>query len=66
MGEVGLSGELRSVGQVTRRLHEAAKLGFRRALAPRSMLRRGETLPSGIDLIGARTLREALEVALVA
>ena len=31
VGEVGLSGELRSVGQVMRRLHEAEDLGFRRA-----------------------------------
>jgi DNA repair protein RadA/Sms len=65
LGEVGLSGELRSVGQLGRRLHEAAKLGFGRALAPRSMLKRGETLPGGIEVIGARTLREALDVALV-
>jgi DNA repair protein RadA/Sms len=67
LGEVGLSGELRSVGHLARRLNEAAKLGFRRALAPRSTLRRaGEGLPSGIDVIGARTLREALDHALVA
>ncbi len=65
LGEVGLSGELRSVGHVGRRMYEAAKLGFTRALAPRSMLKRGEALPEGIELIGARTLREALDVALV-
>jgi len=65
LGEVGLSGELRSVGHLARRLHEASKLGFRRALAPRNMLKRGETLPSGIEVIGARTLREALDMALV-
>jgi DNA repair protein RadA/Sms len=65
LGEVGLSGELRSVGQLARRLHEAAKLGFTRALAPRNMPKRAETLPSGIQVIGARTLREALDVAIV-
>lgn len=65
IGEVGLSGELRSVGQIGRRMHEASKLGFTRALAPRSVLRRGESLPKGIELIGARTLREALDAALV-
>lgn len=65
MGEVGLSGELRSVGQLPRRLHEASKLGFKRALAPRSALgRKGETLPSGIELIGVRTLQEAIGIAL--
>jgi len=66
IGEVGLSGELRGVGQLSRRLHEAAKLGFTRALAPRSVVKRkGEDLPAGIDVIGARTLREALDIALV-
>jgi DNA repair protein RadA/Sms len=67
VGEVGLSGELRSVGQLTRRLHEAAKLGFGRALVPRSTLKRkgGDPTPTGIEIIGARTLREALELALI-
>jgi DNA repair protein RadA/Sms len=67
VGEVGLSGELRSVGQLPRRLQEAAKLGFTRALAPRSSLKRkgGDTLPEGIEVIGARTLWEALDIALV-
>ncbi|MCB0090388.1 MAG: DNA repair protein RadA, partial [Caldilineaceae bacterium] len=68
VGEVGLSGELRSVGQLPRRLHEAAKLGFKRALAPRSALRgKGEdALPTSIQVVGVRTLQEALDVALVA
>ena len=35
-GEIGLSGELRSVGQLEIRLREAAKLGFERAVVPRS------------------------------
>ena len=67
MGEVGLSGELRSVGQLARRLHEAAKLGFTRALTPRSTLPRrgGDSPPQGIEVIGVRTLYDALEVALI-
>jgi DNA repair protein RadA/Sms len=67
IGEVGLSGELRSVGQLPRRLQEAAKLGFTRALVPRSSLKRkgGDALPEGIDVIGVRTLAEAIDVALV-
>ena len=36
IGEVGLSGELRSVSQLERRLAEAAKLGFKRAIYPPS------------------------------
>ncbi len=67
MGEVGLSGELRSVGQLPRRLHEAAELGFARALVPRSAVTRkgGDSLPKEIEVIGVRTLWDALEVALV-
>ncbi len=66
VGEVGLSGELRSVGQLPRRLQEAAKLGFKRAIAPRSSLKSkgGDPLPEGIEVIGARTLLDVLEVAL--
>jgi DNA repair protein RadA/Sms len=67
LGEIGLSGELRSVGQLSRRLTEAAKLGFSRALVPRNALRRKHQgdIPDGIEAIGARTLRDALDVALV-
>ena len=67
IGEVGLNGELRSVGQLTRRLHEAAELGFRTALVPRSALRRAgvDSPPDEIEVIGARTLQEALDSALM-
>ncbi len=65
VGEIGLSGELRSVGQLPRRLNEAAKLGFTRVLVPKYVTRRLESPPSGLEVLGARTLREALEIALV-
>jgi DNA repair protein RadA/Sms len=66
IGEVGLSGELRSVGHLARRLSEAAKLGFSRAIVPRTAARKLERPPAGLEVLGARTLREALEMALVA
>lgn len=66
VGEVGLSGELRSVGQLPRRVNEAAKLGFTRVLVPMSVARKLEHRPAGLEVLGARTLREALEMALVA
>jgi DNA repair protein RadA/Sms len=65
VGEVGLSGELRMVGQMTARLHEAARLGFQKAIVPRR-LHRGEPWPAGIEVLEARSLRQALEFALVA
>jgi DNA repair protein RadA/Sms len=64
IGEVGLSGELRMVAQIPARLREAAKLGFRTAIVPKR-LRKGEPWPSGIDVVEARSLRDALEKALV-
>ncbi len=64
IGEVGLSGELRWVGQMNARLREAAKLGFRAAVVPRAT-RRSEPWPEGIQILEARSLREALRHALI-
>jgi DNA repair protein RadA/Sms len=62
VGEVGLSGELRSVSQMERRLAEAQRLGFARCLLPQAALRRGS--PAGdIELVPAATLREAIRLA---
>ncbi|NLS78632.1 MAG: DNA repair protein RadA, partial [Chloroflexi bacterium] len=63
VGEIGLSGELRSVTQIERRLKEAAKLGFKRCLLPRASLRKKD-VPPEIEPVGARSLMEALDIAL--
>jgi DNA repair protein RadA/Sms len=64
IGEVGLLGELRSVSGLERRLREAARLGFTRAIVPRA--RRGGPAPQieGLEIVAVGTLREALERAL--
>jgi DNA repair protein RadA/Sms len=62
VGEVGLSGELRAVPQLATRLHEAAKLGFRRVVAPRTP--RFDPAPPGLELLAVRSLREALDLLL--
>jgi DNA repair protein RadA/Sms len=63
IGEVGLSGELRAVGQLPARLREAARLGFRRAIVPQSTrMERGGV--EGLTAIEARSLREALSLVL--
>ena len=64
IGELGLSGELRMVGQINARLREAASLGFKQAIVPRR-LNRKERWPEGIEVIEARSLREALKQALI-
>ena len=64
IGEVGLSGELRRVGQMPARLREAAKLGFKTAIVPRR-LRNFEPWPEEIRVVEARSLRQALDQALL-
>jgi DNA repair protein RadA/Sms len=61
IGELGLSGELRAVPHLERRLNEAAKLGFRRCLIPRTTKLNS---PQGIELTSVTTAKEALKVAL--
>jgi DNA repair protein RadA/Sms len=63
VGEVGLSGELRAVSHLSRRLNEAAKLGFRRCVVPATHRKHG-AVPSGMEAIPARSLADALAVAL--
>ncbi len=63
IGEIGLSGELRSVGQLDRRLNEAAKLGFTRAIYPHTG--RKLALPQGMKGRSVATVQEAIEDALV-
>ena len=64
IGEVGLSGELRLVSQMPARLREAAKLGFQHAIVPK-LLRKSEPWPKGIEVIEVRSLRQALDTALM-
>jgi DNA repair protein RadA/Sms len=61
IGEVGLSGELRSVSQLDRRLNEVQKLGFRRAIIPAATYRGPSDRFSGIEVVRASTAREAIE-----
>jgi DNA repair protein RadA/Sms len=58
-GEIGLGGELRSVSNIEKRLHEAEKLGFITAVIPQSNLKNLQRKYS-LELIAPRTLAEAL------
>lgn len=61
-GEVGLLGELRAVAGAEGRLREAARLGFTRAIVPRS--RSATVAPDGLEVVAVATVREALAAAL--
>ncbi len=62
IGEVGLTGEVRRVPGLDKRLREAAKLGFNRAVVP-AVNRTGPSV-EGIEVYDVRTLTEALELLL--
>jgi DNA repair protein RadA/Sms len=61
-GEVGLAGEIRSVYGPNRRLTEAAKLGFRRAIVPAGAS--ASSTPGELRCIAVKTLVEAVTAAL--
>ena len=65
IGEVGLSGELRGANKITARLNEAAKLGFTMAVIPRVNQKTRESFPKTMQVIEARSLREALKAVLL-
>ena len=64
LGEVGLSGELRAVPQLERRIAEASRLGFKRCLIPEISARLSSGV-KGIELLTAGTVAEALRLGLV-
>ncbi len=64
VGEVGLSGEVRSVGQLEARLNEAVRLGFGKAIIPRRLGRTEIAVPKGLETVQVRSVREALDAAL--
>jgi DNA repair protein RadA/Sms len=60
LGEVGLTGEVRAIGQLDTRINESRKMGFTRCLVPEGNIKR---IPSieGIEIIGVKTVSEAVE-----
>ncbi|MFO7709075.1 MAG: DNA repair protein RadA [Desulfobacterales bacterium] len=60
MGEVGLTGEVRAIGQADARIAEAAKMGFTRCILPRGNLKRLAPA-AGAGAVGVETVGEAVE-----
>ena len=59
-GEVGLAGEVRATTQAPLRVREAAQLGFTRCIVPDGNVAPGD-VPRGIEIVGVRTVGEALD-----
>ncbi|MCX5957226.1 MAG: DNA repair protein RadA [Cyanobacteria bacterium] len=64
VGELGLGGQLRPVGQLELRLQEAARLGFRRAVVPRGGLPPSLAASLELQVLEAGSVAEALVAAL--
>lgn len=61
-GEIGLAGEIRGVSHCEQRIKEASRLGFNKCIIPKSNLKNiSASLKSEIEIVGARTIREAFE-----
>jgi DNA repair protein RadA/Sms len=63
LGEVGLAGEIRAVTGIPRRLAEAARLGFRKAVVPTGALGTDPN-PSGMEVIEVCDIREAVSLGI--
>ncbi len=63
-GEVGLSGELRAVGHLEKRLNEAVRMGFTQAVIPRRSGKKPERV-TGLKIVEAETLLDAMRASLL-
>lgn len=63
IGEIGLTGEIRSVSQMNLRIAEVARLGFKQCIIPKNCHEKLE-IPEGLTVYRVRNLREAIETAI--
>ncbi|MBE6979216.1 MAG: DNA repair protein RadA [Ruminococcaceae bacterium] len=63
IGEVGLTGEIRSVSNMNQRLAEAARLGFKKVIIPKNGSDKVE-IPRDLTVFRVRNIREAIETAM--
>ena len=63
IGEVGLTGEIRTVSHMNQRLSEVARLGFKTCIIPKNGTEKCE-IPQGLKVLRVRNIREAIETAM--
>ena len=63
IGEIGLTGEIRSVSHMNQRLAEVARLGFTKVIIPKYGSEKLD-VPAGLTVYRVRNIREAIEVAM--
>ena len=62
VGEIGLTGDLRSIQNAEKIVKEAARLGFTTAIMPQKNAARLTDVPDGIKVVGVNNLREAIQI----
>jgi DNA repair protein RadA/Sms len=60
VGEIGLGGEIRTIGQIEKRVQEAAKLGFKRIIIPKNNLK-GVKQNNEIEVVGVDRIEQAIK-----
>ncbi len=60
VGEIGLGGEIRTIGQIEKRVQEAAKLGFKRIIIPKNNLK-GVKQNAEIEVVGVDRIEQAIK-----
>ena len=63
IGEIGLTGEIRTVSNLTQRLTEVSRLGFKKCIIPYKVPNKLE-IPEGLTVYRVKNLREAIEIAM--
>ena len=63
IGEVGMTGEIRSVSHMNQRLQEVSRLGFKKCIVPKRGAEKLE-IPDGLTVYQVRNLREAIEIGI--
>ena len=61
-GEIGLSGEVRSVPRILERVREAQRLGFNKCVVPKSCVKQLASLKDAIEIIGVANLKSAISL----
>lgn len=61
LGEVGLTGNVRSIPRIEQRINEAAKLGFKKFVIPAGNMKQVKKLRSDIQIYGITTVLEGLQ-----
>ena len=61
-GEVGLSGEIRSIPRIAERVKEAERLGFKTCVVPKSCLKQLAAFKDTVEIIGVSNLKSAISL----